>query len=517
MKRQIALLLAVCIIAGVSACGKKDTSATDATAATVFSEVTEDSKFTEPTKYFDVTETTAETTGTIITAPTESTVVTESTLITEATKPNPATSPYNGKTIEIYGLGSETAYTDFSQYDETYLWMMRAAVDEWAEINGVTLIFSGNYDQHKISTAIDMGSGPDVIFYTDKFPAITNSDMLATFTDAEYKKLADIGSPGYLDLLNYRTKTYGFVLPWAGNTMCYYNKTMFQRYDVKTPMEYFLEGEWTWESFQKCMVEMTKDTNADGKVDTYGLAGDSLAWCRMVNPFKMDDTGKLVNTIDDPMIQDFLQFKYDVFSVQKCAVSAKNEIYTNVASPMFAMQLSDCEPYNLKSLYHTIPNGDELEVVPVPAYEDKNVVQWKQACVSLATSCDERAAAVDMLAYLLKCGMRYMSDCSLGAVKCDYEGIQGYSALSAEFLEEFSQTCKEYADKIGDYDEELIAKIYESFQSAEWYTYQTYPGVKALTSYSEITQMCPESAIPVVKSKYESEIKKYNDLYTSES
>lgn len=556
MKKLFALLLVVCMIAGLVACGRKtenpekdptnatvDTEATEVLEGTEISKSTEETPSTEVTKALEQTDAYVETESPeeseatrndlsglpttkpteIITSPTAETVATTATKVTaatEVTKPDPAASPFNGKTIEIYGLGSDTSYTNYSQYDEKYAWMMRAAVVEWAEMNGVTLVFSGDYDQNKILSAMRTGDCPDVVFHTDKFPAIANVDIITYFTDAEYKKLADICGSDYLDLLNYQTKSHGFVLPWSGTTMCYYNKTLFDNYGVKTPKEYFMEGEWTWENFQKCMEEMTMDINADDKIDIYGLPGDSLTRCPMVNPFKTDASGKLVNTIDDPMIQAFFQFKYDVFTAKKCALPSKNNIQTNVDFPMFALQMSECEPYNAKQLYQSLSNGNELEVVPVPAYEGRNLLQWTQACASLASTCDERAAAVDMLSYLLKCGMKYMSDCSLGTVKCDYEGILGISALSAEFMKAFTKLCESRAEdvkKITNYDEELIAKIYESFLGAEWYTYQTYTGVTLLTSYSEITQMLPESAIPAVKPKYEADIQKYNETYINES
>lgn len=544
MKRVIVLLLAVCITAGFVACGKKAENPTGVTNTTVGTETTDDHEATEgnmsadetvsvPSKGNDMPSnrepnptaepgmpSITESMGSVTAVVTNATEATTATTATVAAKPNPLASPFNGKTIEIYGLGSEISYTDYSQYDGKYHWMMRAAVVEWAEMNGVRLVFAGEYDQNKILSAMDAGDCLDVVFHTDKFPGIANVDISASFTDAEYKKLADICGAEYLDMLNYRASSHGLVLPWAGNTVCYYNKTLFDNYNVKTPKEYFMEGKWTWETFQRCLEEMTMDTNADGEIDIYGLPGDSLTRCPMVNPFRTDDSGKLFNTIDDPMIQEFFQFKYNVFTEKKCALPSKNNIQTNVDFPMFAMQLSECEPYNAKQLYQSIPNGNEIEVVPVPAYEDRNLLQCTQACVSLASTCDERAAAVDMLAYLLKCGLKYVSDCSLGVIKCDYVGIQGTSMLSGEFLKVLTRMCESRAEDIKNlknYDEALITKMYESFRDAEHYTYQTYIGVTLLTSYAEITRMLPESAIPVLKPKYEAEITRYNDLYINKS
>ena len=501
MKKLIALLLVVCVVFGLAACGGKKS----------------DDTAKDPTK------------GASANNPT--TPAGPGGSLGPGSPDNPGTnnpggiteSPYKGKTLEIYGNGNPDSYTDYAQFGKgNYVWMMRAAMQEWAEMNGVTLVFKGSYNQAGILADMSSGGKPDVIFHTEQFPMVANSGIITSFTEAEYNKLAEVCNKQYLDLMSYKAQSHGVIFPWTGNTMCYYNKTMFEDYGVKTPKEYFMEGNWNWTTFIKCMEEMTKDVDADGTVDTYGLPGDSLTWGRLVDPWKSDETGKLVNNIDDPMIQDFFQFKYDVFNVKKCVISGKHGIQKNVIYPMFAMQLSDCEPYNFEHLYQSIPNGNELEVVPVPAYDGdggaRRILQWTQAGVSLATTCDERDAAVDMLSYLLKCGQKYVSDFSLGAVKCDYPGIQGTCEVSANWKTAFAEVCADRAKdlaKVENYDPELIAKIYESFEGATWYTFQRFTNVDMITSYSDITKMPPESSIPVVKNKYQAAVDKYNSLYIS--
>lgn len=50
-----------------------------------------------------------------------------------------------------------------------------------------------------------------------------------------------------------------------------YNKTLFQQSGVKTPREYFEEGNWTWDTFREVALEMTGDTDGDGTNDVYGF------------------------------------------------------------------------------------------------------------------------------------------------------------------------------------------------------------------------------------------------------
>lgn len=428
--------------------------------------------------------------------------------------------PYQGKKIQIYGMGDADSYTNYDIFGKgNYLWMMKAAMEEWAAMNGVTIEFKGSFNQGVVLAEMAAGIGPDLFFQSNNFPSIANLGMTSAFTDAEYKKLAEVCGEGYLDLMTYKTNSHGFVFPWAGSTVCYYNKSMIERYGVKSPKEYFMEGNWTWETFMKCMEEMTRDVDNDGVIDTYGLPADSFN--NLVNPWKTNDKGELVSPIDDPMMQDFFQLKYDAYAVKKIVQQpGKNRIQNNVIYPMCAMQISDCEHYNFEYLYQTLPNGDELEVVPVPQWVSKNGekqtnICFTQAAAHLACTCDEREAVVDMLAYVLQCGMKYISDYSLGAVKCDYPGIQGTCDLSKQWKEAFQKVCADRRQSFGEivFDWALFDDMCKIYEGAEWYTYQGYSGVTALTDYREIIHMPPASSIPAIKEKYQAQLNEYNRYY----
>jgi len=323
-------------------------------------------------------------------------------------------------------------------------------------------------------------------------------------------------------MMSYKTKSHGVVYPWSGALVVYYNKTMFENYGEKTPKEYFMEGNWTWETFAKCMEKMTADIDSDGTLDTYGLPADSFNY--LVNPWKTDENGRLVSTIDEEWMQDFIQLKYDAFNENWVLAPGKNLIQKNVTYPMYAMQISDCESYNFEHMYQTLSNGDELEVVPVPQWRGDNGETLRfsgvsQAAASLLVTCDERAAAVDLLSYLLKCGMKYMSDYSLGDVECEYAGVQGSCDLSKKWKEAFAQVCTDRAaaiKEIRNYDEALLAMVNTSLNDRGKYILGTYSGVSALTDYAELIKLSPANSIPVIREKYQKALDNYNDRYFSD-
>lgn len=473
MKKLIAILLVICTVAGLVACGKKPA---------------ENPNPSTPAGSTDVT-------------------------------PN---ADFKGKTLQIFGVGTEESYTDYDQFGKgNYLWMMKAAIVEWATINEVKIEWKGSYNQNVVLSAMNSGDKPDIIFQTGNFPAMSNAGVTSPFTAEERKMLADIcGSDNYFKMMEYKGEAHGFVYPWSGVSMLYYNKTMFENYGVKTPKEYFEEGTWNWDAFQKCLEETTKDIDADGTIDTYGTVADSIGR-GLCYSMKEDENGNLVSRIDDQIIYDFFEMCYDQFTVKKTIQSpGKNQIQKNVTYPMQAMQIGDCEPYNFEHLYQTISNGDVLEAVPVPVYDgaggkEQNVV-WTDSCGSLAATCDERAAALDLIAYLLKCGLKYISDFSLGAVPCEHAGMQGACDLSKQWKEAFAKVCADRAEAIktiDGYDEAMVKKINEHIDACTPYTHRKYAGVEELIRYSEKTKMPAASAIPAVKAKYQASLDKYNSTY----
>jgi len=436
-------------------------------------------------------------------------------------EPNPTSTTADDKVLQIYGLGMPDSFSDYTKFDENdYRWMMRAAAEEWAALNGYTLEFKGSTDYNSLIAATGAGSNDsDIIFYNNNYFNIVSSGLAVPFTDGEYQKLANICGAKYLDLLTYQNASHGFVLPWAANTVCYYNATRFENYGVKSPGEYFREGNWNWDTFMNCLEEMTCDGKMDFHSAFYGMPGAS--WEYLVNPWATNAKGELISTIDEPFMRAFFQMKYEAFSVKKVSFPRKNDMLTSPLEPLFSMQLSMCRTYDFTQLYQLIHTGDRIEVVPVPAYQGNSILQFEQAYASLSYFCDQREAAVDMLTYILKCGMKYISDFSAGFIKCDYPGIQGSCQQSQQWLTAFREVCtkrdKELLQLRHDYiyDEKDISKLYEAFRNAQWYIDPDYRHITALTEFEEFSSMAPEQAIPIVKPKYLEMLDGFNRSYFS--
>lgn len=69
-------------------------------------------------------------------------------------------------------------------------------------------------------------------------------------------------------------KTYGMGTGyWWPRGMFFYNKNIFEREGLENPYELMKKGEWTWEKMEELARKATKDTDNDGVMDQWGLAG----------------------------------------------------------------------------------------------------------------------------------------------------------------------------------------------------------------------------------------------------
>ena len=434
-----------------------------------------------------------------------------------------------GKTLTVYGLGVSDPQVDYgSYYDEAYKRMMRTAADEWAAMNGVTIRYMGSYNQNTVVSSYGGAGDPcDLVIPMNNMGDLVEIGFASPFTEAEYNTLAAlVGDDRYLDVVSRKDQSYGIVLPWAGNMMVYFNQSMFEKYNVKSPLEYYNEGNWAWESFAKCMAEITRDLDGDGTTDIYGLPGDS--WINLVNPERRDTfTGELLSTIDDPWIQDLITLKYDAFRVTGSSRLGGNNIKTNTGSPVYAMEISACEAYDPQDVFQVSAGGDALIAVPLPRWEgedgqSKEWVHLTQMTAHIFSGTKEREAVFDLLCYLTKCGMKYMADCSLGVISCDYTGIQGITDGARQWKADFAadlQQRKAELQKLSCYDEAYVAKVTKSLSQAdEWFTYNpyyTYIQYFNFLTCIEIYEKPPAESVPLIKEKYLAALESYNKLYFS--
>ncbi len=509
MKKLIALLLVICMVVSLGACKKPaqepggsqsggSTGQTDRSTAGTEPAVTP----TEGTKP--------------ATTPTEATGTTGVSIPDNSNLINPE--KFGGKKLQIYGYSSEV-YNDLNNMDNSqgshYIWMVRAAVDEWATLNNVEIEYVGGYDPTAIQNDILKGGKPDLLLYCNDFPIPVLNGITRAFTQEEYNALANTCGTYYLDMLKYKGQSYGVAAPWASGRLFYYNKTLFEKYGVKSPAEYFMEGNWNWDTYEKCVTDMLRDEDGDGLIDTYG-SGSTILLCPEIYVRQFDENGKLTSLVrNSEAYKRYLALYHTIY--EKKAEGKYMPAYVTV-TPRPATSIGDGEWYDFAQIHRVLENGDVIKAIPLPKYTNDSESFYLHDTVysAILSSCDEPEATLSLIHYILRVGMRYISDYSLALYKCNYEGIRGASEYSAAWKEKFAaivaQRQAEF-DELTDWDQELHQSAMNYILDADvHYINNRYPVMGI--DHTQLYKLPPDSALDIIATREEAWIQRYYELYT---
>lgn len=79
------------------------------------------------------------------------------------------------------------------------------------------------------------------------------------------------------ELYTYEGRGYGFTEDQANLAQgIFFNRTLLGQLGIKSPQDFVNEDNWNWDTFIQTAKDANKDTNNDGKLDTWGLANPSL-------------------------------------------------------------------------------------------------------------------------------------------------------------------------------------------------------------------------------------------------
>lgn len=479
MRKLVSLLLVGCMTLGLVACG--DTSVKES----------EESKSSVPTSSSEVSGSVEE----------------------EVVK-----NPYEGTSIEVWGVLPEEVTAEVMSASWWNLTV--AAMDEWAALNGVTMEWKGAWNQNAFMAAVAGGEKPDMIFSYALFPNTVNYGFSQPLSDEAYEKLAAVCGEQFLDALVSKGECYGVNLPANGTYVTYYNKTMFDNYGVKTPKEYFMEGNWTWETFEQCMTEVTKDLDGDGVNDTYGMASNWFDRLAGVAAAEGSD-GKLTSNMDTEKFRDYAEIFYKGVNETGSIVMGTANIKSQLENPRPAMMFLDNRMWDISKYFQTLGNGDVIEFVPIPAHSSDETVQMEllSYCLLIPKASDNVDAAVDMMSYVLQCHMKFREDASLGLFTSEFEGLQGTTAVSAAWLADHKvqmESRKAYLEDPA-YDEEYLKAMVEYQNNAEFYIQRYWAGVdipgRGEGDFEALGTMPPASSMAEMIPIFQGQLDSYNSMY----
>lgn len=162
------------------------------------------------------------------------------------------------------------------------VWSTKAAFEE--KYGGTVTVIGVGWGE-QASTVISMVNGGEVCdlaqAHDQNFPIYGAKNIVQ-----DISQYIDLSDDFWYDSVT-NAFTYGGV-PYAAGAdaapvVISYNKTLFEQNGMKTPMDYFEEGNWTWDTFRELALSMTGDTDGDGSNDIYGFGWWDSFYVQLLN------------------------------------------------------------------------------------------------------------------------------------------------------------------------------------------------------------------------------------------
>ncbi len=231
-------------------------------------------------------------------------VTTEAEPVSAATGFQLDESKIRGRTITLYHQ-SEGADT-------------RNTMAEFSEMYGCEVeLLVTPYDQYasRLISLIMSGDSPDIIDINDETMPIYALRKIVEPIDGFYDPESPYIDRSVMDAFMFKGKNYLLHPNGRPPVMIFFNKTMFDRYGVDTPLDYYERGEWTIDTLYEVAREFNEDTTGDGVLDQFGFVGTSVYEFLGANQLPLAEydpiTSKFRLALGDTKQQEVLQDALD--------------------------------------------------------------------------------------------------------------------------------------------------------------------------------------------------------------
>ena len=260
---------------------------------------------------------------------------------TKSTKPSsanskPVSSAQSSTTIELpeylKNSGEITVYSSVTSYDGSSWWknFHKYYNDNY---NGTVKVVqtSSQTWTNKYIADFASNSAPDIVYLDDKnLYKLVSKGMVCSVDELKAKNVKGFDNSYLASGLNtisrnfkYKGKNYGFAKERIEPTMIFVNEDLFKQYGVKSPTQYYKEGVWNWENFEKCAGEITTIANNKEISGYYGYQDNWIVNAAGGQIVTLKNDGKLALTIDSVQaIQGFENV--NIIHKSKYATSTEN-------------------------------------------------------------------------------------------------------------------------------------------------------------------------------------------------
>jgi len=182
-----------------------------------------------------------------------------------AFRPQPLRPPDSGCTVITLSFWG--SYEEWGLWKEIVDAFHAKNPDVWVKMNYIP----DAYDD-KIRLLLAADSAPDVMLIQDEpLPAYASYGKFADLTDWVHSSDFPVDWntafwPTVTESFTYKDRVMGLPI-WGGNVLVIYNRKMFRDMGVAPPTD-----DWTFDEFIAKARELTRDTNGDGEIDTFGFS-----------------------------------------------------------------------------------------------------------------------------------------------------------------------------------------------------------------------------------------------------
>lgn len=158
-----------------------------------------------------------------------------------------------------------------------------------------------------------------IMEYNSAWPAILKGQLLPV---SEYTTAAsNINNEANLLVKapQIANEYYAFAEPGTGGAGLHYNRDLFKKLGLPDLQEVYASGQWNWDKFIEIAKQATKDTDNDGKIDTYGFSGwaiDILRNFSAANGGKIVDEATGTQGLTDPKVIETAEFINRLYNVE---------------------------------------------------------------------------------------------------------------------------------------------------------------------------------------------------------
>lgn len=273
------------------------------------------------------------------------------------------------------------------------------------DIDFRVLHITGQYED-KIKIMFAGKVAPDVIFmYPKALPAWVDLEALLPLNDlltSNGRTKAEDYFPAAVETFSYRGRIYGLPKD-ASADILFYNPALFDRHGLEYP-----NADWTWDDMLNAAIEITEDTDGDGRTDVFGIR--QPAWEMLIRQnggrvVSEDGTRCLLNS---PEAIEALEFWVSLRQEHKVIPTPETMMDMSVWR-MFALQRTGM----FVSMYPAVPIlrrtcTFDWDIAPVPRGPRNAYATFTGSALAVTAQCRNPEAAFEWARWMTAEGMRHV-------------------------------------------------------------------------------------------------------------